>query len=197
MGCPTVPRVRVLITRDLLRFLIVSSPRTGIYSLATETHRALPTQPNPQTHELIHPSVLRQKKVPYGLRETVDKYPELVAKLLPLEEELKINWPYDPTIQLPVVASPIDPKPSDGGVSVTSATTPTSERRKSFFAKAMDTLSRKGGRSATGDIPAPTVSAEVDKSSAAMKDSKAQATLNHFESFSAFGSYVLEYLKSA
>ncbi|KZV77071.1 hypothetical protein PENSPDRAFT_280333 [Peniophora sp. CONT] len=170
-------------------------PRTGIYSLTIATHRTLPTQPNPQTHELIHSSVLQQKNLPEGLKETVDKHPELVAKLLPLEEELKVNWPYDPSKVQPAVAEQINSKPSNGGVSATSAATTTSERRKSFFAKAKDTLTRKGGRSATGDMPAPTVSTEIDKGSPS-KDSDAQGTVNHFESFSAFGSYVIEYLKS-
>lgn len=179
----------------LPRFLTSNSPRTGIYSLTIATHRALPTQPSPHTHELIHSSVLKQKELPKGLKETLDKYPELIAKLLPLEEELKVNWPYDPSKVQPPVADQINSKPSNGGVSATSTTTSTSERRKSFFAKAKDTLTRKGGRSATGDMPAPTVSTEMDKPSTS-KDSDAQGTVNHFESFSAFGSYVSEYLKS-
>lgn len=178
--------------RHLYRQLTAYSPRTGIYSLTSSTHRALPTQPNPQTHELIHSSVLKQKKLPDGLQETLAKHPELVAELLPLEEELKVNWPFDPTAQRPT--DQLDSKSSTGGASATSATTGTSERRRSFFAKAKDTLTRKGGRSAAGDLQAPTVSSEMEKPSAT-KGGEAQAA-NHFESFSAFGSYVLEYLKS-
>ncbi|VDC01832.1 unnamed protein product [Peniophora sp. CBMAI 1063] len=152
-------------------------PRTGIYALTSTTHRKLPTQLNPQTHEYIHSSVLEQKKLPDGLKETLSQHPELVARLLPLEEEVKVNWPYDPTIQLPAAPSQIDAKPSNGAASATSPTTTTS------------------GRSASGDVPAPTVSTEMDKPSTP-KDTDAQATANHFESFSAFGSFVLEYLKS-
>ena len=175
--------------------LIAFSPRTGIYALSAVTHRALPTQPNPQTHEYIHSSVLQQKEPPKGLKETLDKYPQLLAKLLPLEKELKLNWPYDPAAQQSLAPAQIDAHPSNGTASVTSPTSPTSERRKSFFAKAMGTLTRKGGRSATGDVPAPTVSTELNKGSAP-KDGNEQAVVNHFESFSAFGSFVLEYMKS-
>lgn len=63
------------------------SPRAGIFVLAEENVRKLPTVTDNQTHETIHPSVLRQKNpIPIN--------PALVCKLLPLEEELQKNWPY-------------------------------------------------------------------------------------------------------
>ncbi|KAK7059013.1 hypothetical protein VNI00_001637 [Paramarasmius palmivorus] len=71
-------------------------PLTGIFSLSLTTQRSLPTGKNDVTHESIHPSVLKQPKLDPAVKKLIDKHPELIAKLHPLEEEMKVQWPYDP-----------------------------------------------------------------------------------------------------
>uniref|UniRef100_A0A0W0F5N8 T6SS Phospholipase effector Tle1-like catalytic domain-containing protein n=1 Tax=Moniliophthora roreri TaxID=221103 RepID=A0A0W0F5N8_MONRR len=71
-------------------------PLTGIFSLSITTQRTLPTSENDVTHESIHPSVLEQPALDPAIQYLVDEHPELIAKLLPLEEEMKAQWPYDP-----------------------------------------------------------------------------------------------------
>jgi hypothetical protein len=63
------------------------SPRTGIFVLAEEHVRKLPTVTDNITHETIHPSVLRQKNL-------IPINPALLCELLPLEKELQKNWPF-------------------------------------------------------------------------------------------------------
>src|SRR6202167_5632151 len=75
---------------------ILPSPRTGIFSLTDKITRQLPTSTNDITHETIHPSVLRQKQILPQLQANIDKDPALICGLLPLEEELRKNWPYVP-----------------------------------------------------------------------------------------------------
>jgi len=72
------------------------SPLTGVFSLAHTIQR----QPelltaNDITHETIHSSVLQQPVFP-RLAEELAKHPELVSALMPLEEEMKVNWPFRP-----------------------------------------------------------------------------------------------------
>ena len=55
--------------------------------------RKFPTDFDETTRETIHASVLEQDKIDPVLSSVVAKHPELVAKLMPLEEELKLNWP--------------------------------------------------------------------------------------------------------
>jgi len=55
--------------------------------------RQIPTDFNEATRETIHASVLEQDKVNPLLSSVVAKHPGLVTKLMPLEEELKVNWP--------------------------------------------------------------------------------------------------------
>ncbi|KAL0569552.1 hypothetical protein V5O48_012415 [Marasmius crinis-equi] len=71
-------------------------PMTGVFKLALTTERTLPTSNNEVTHETIHPSVLRQSTLTPAVKDLIDKHPELVSKLLPLEEEMKAQWPYVP-----------------------------------------------------------------------------------------------------
>jgi len=71
-------------------------PRTGIFSLANEITRQLPTCTNDVTHEKIHPSVLRQKQILTQLQANINKNPTLICELLPLEKEMRKNWPYVP-----------------------------------------------------------------------------------------------------
>ncbi|KAG7099108.1 hypothetical protein E1B28_000981 [Marasmius oreades] len=71
-------------------------PLTGIFSLSLTTERTLPTSSNNVTHESIHPSVLQQQKLNPAIQSLIEKHPELVCSLLPLEEELRAEWPYKP-----------------------------------------------------------------------------------------------------
>jgi hypothetical protein len=48
----------------------------------------------PETCEFIHPSVLRQEDIqPEIITEIVEQNPNIVAKLLPLEEQIEKMWP--------------------------------------------------------------------------------------------------------
>lgn len=73
----------------------------------------MPTSTNDDTHETIHPSALRRKKqIPPQLQVNIDKNPALICGLLPLEEELKQNWPYIPGKHPPTDVR-IEEKPND------------------------------------------------------------------------------------
>ncbi|KAG8219773.1 hypothetical protein J3R82DRAFT_745 [Butyriboletus roseoflavus] len=72
---------------------------TGIFVLASENRRQLPTETDDVTHETIHPSAL-EHLIPQ-LRESIQKNPSLVCSLLPLEEDMKNNWPYVPGKNVP------------------------------------------------------------------------------------------------
>ncbi|KIJ21793.1 hypothetical protein PAXINDRAFT_105288 [Paxillus involutus ATCC 200175] len=89
-------------------------PRTGIFVLALENTRQLPTKTDDVTHETIHPSVLQQDHLVPQLQQNIQKNPSLVCSLLPLEEEMKKNWPYVPGKNIP--------KDSKGSAQVESAT---------------------------------------------------------------------------
>ena len=79
--------------------LISNSPTTGVFALSITSQRPLPTKTDEVTHETIHPSVRHQKELYPKLAQAIDEHPNLIAKLLPLEEELRKNWPYTPTTQ--------------------------------------------------------------------------------------------------
>jgi len=69
----------------------------GAHILAHKKQRCLPAFTDDVTHETIHPSVLEQESIqPKELQVLVEKNPRLIAKLALLEEELKVNWPFDP-----------------------------------------------------------------------------------------------------
>jgi len=75
---------------------IISSPRTGIFSLTNTITRQLPTFTDNITHETIHPSALKQKDILPQLQANVDKNPALLSRLLPLEQRMREDWPYVP-----------------------------------------------------------------------------------------------------
>lgn len=64
--------------------------------MATTIARKLPSAPDPRTNETYHSSVLRQHTPPAAVQVSVKQYPELLQKLMPLEEQLKQTWPFDP-----------------------------------------------------------------------------------------------------
>ena len=45
------------------------------------------------TNELLHESVLHQANLPQRVRLTLVQHPELIAPLLPFEEQIRVNWP--------------------------------------------------------------------------------------------------------
>ncbi|KAE9408130.1 hypothetical protein BT96DRAFT_808383 [Gymnopus androsaceus JB14] len=63
-------------------------PTTGIFALEITSQRPLPTEDNSITHETIHPSVLHQTKLYPKLAQDIRDHPNLIGKLLPLEEEM-------------------------------------------------------------------------------------------------------------
>ncbi|KAF8641214.1 hypothetical protein AX17_000848 [Amanita inopinata Kibby_2008] len=67
--------------------------RTGIFAVARSVPRPLPLL-DVKTFESIHPSVLEQDIISLPLKELIKQHPQLLCKLMPLEEELKVNWPY-------------------------------------------------------------------------------------------------------
>lgn len=122
------------------------SSKTGIFRLADTITREFPTAPDPVTHETIHPSVLNQDTILPQLKETLAAHPELVAKLLPLEDEVKANWHFVPTI----VGHPS--APNDKGNKT--AKTGNVDRRRSFLSRTLGSIMRRarsdsGAKSAT------------------------------------------------
>ncbi|KAJ3790950.1 hypothetical protein GGU10DRAFT_339118 [Lentinula aff. detonsa] len=74
------------------------NPETGVFALSISTQRPLPTKTDDVTHEKIHPSVLHQKELYPALAQDIRDHPQLIGTLLPLEEEVMKNWPYNPTV---------------------------------------------------------------------------------------------------
>ncbi|KAH7883544.1 hypothetical protein F5I97DRAFT_1893739 [Phlebopus sp. FC_14] len=81
---------------DLWGKQLPHDPRTGIFVLAETNVRKLPTETNTSTHETVHPSVLEQIHLIPQLQQNIQKNSTLVCSLLPLEIEMKKNWPYVP-----------------------------------------------------------------------------------------------------
>lgn len=77
------------------------SSRTGIFVLTLKNTRQVPAKTDNITHETVHPSVLEQDQIENQLREDILKNSFPVCGLLPLEEELKRNWPYVPGKNVP------------------------------------------------------------------------------------------------
>ncbi|KAI6133030.1 hypothetical protein EDD16DRAFT_1688684 [Pisolithus croceorrhizus] len=71
-------------------------PRTGVFILAKEHTRQLPSKTDQTTHETVHPSVLEQAHLVPQLVKNIQANPSLVCGLLPLEEQMKRDWDYDP-----------------------------------------------------------------------------------------------------
>ncbi|THH16823.1 hypothetical protein EW146_g3879 [Bondarzewia mesenterica] len=66
----------------------------GVFALADTIKRHFPTSFNPVTQETIHQSVLYQDTILPDIKDVLAQNPELLNDLMPLEEELKANWPY-------------------------------------------------------------------------------------------------------
>jgi len=61
--------------------------------LADSTQRQFPRSLDPNTHERIHPSVLMQSALLPQLADTLAANPSLISQLMPLEQQLKQQWP--------------------------------------------------------------------------------------------------------
>ncbi|KAJ3898960.1 hypothetical protein F5879DRAFT_978599 [Lentinula edodes] len=85
-------------------------PETGIFALSIRAQRPLPTKTDDTTHEKIHPSVLHQKDLYPALAQDIRDHPELIGILLPLEEEVKQNWPFNPTVAAATLKSEVPDK---------------------------------------------------------------------------------------
>jgi hypothetical protein len=168
---------------------------------------------NPETNEMIHCSVLKQKELPQDLMTALDGCPGLLTQLAPIEKELQSKWQrlYDPN------KAKETPEPSgtsaatDGRIRVDS--------EKSFISKAKDVFGFSSEKQET--LPAPTVRAEMMKRSnsgswrwslsRAAKTSRGlnalsngdrdaaearEAGLKHLTSFSHFASLVVDILRT-
>ncbi|KAF8585533.1 hypothetical protein K439DRAFT_1652901 [Ramaria rubella] len=69
-------------------------PITGIFKLAFEIQRKLPTETNDITHERIHPSVMCQTVELPSLKAIVKNNHAILAGLLDLDELFKSEWKY-------------------------------------------------------------------------------------------------------
>lgn len=56
--------------------------------------RQLPTATDNVTYETVHPSVKRHAHLLPQLEANINKNPDIVCKLLPLETQMKDKWPY-------------------------------------------------------------------------------------------------------
>lgn len=85
---------------------LLCSSKTGIYALGRTQLRKLPTATDQLTHEWIHPSVLEQESIqPDDLKVIFKKNPKIIAEYLPLENEVRRTWPFDPARAKAVQAS--------------------------------------------------------------------------------------------
>ncbi|KAG6842243.1 hypothetical protein C0991_000213 [Blastosporella zonata] len=66
----------------------------GIFALSRTIQRTVPTAPDDATCETIHASVEEQDLSEFPeLEEVLERRPEVVSPLLPLEQEVKVMWP--------------------------------------------------------------------------------------------------------
>ncbi|KAF8322151.1 hypothetical protein DL93DRAFT_2051164, partial [Clavulina sp. PMI_390] len=70
--------------------------RTGLFALGSSVGRTIEGE-NPETREKIHLSVLEQTLLDVSTLEALQKWPDILEKnLLPLEEEMRSGWVYNP-----------------------------------------------------------------------------------------------------
>jgi hypothetical protein len=75
---------------------LFDSPIEGISTFSMASNRKFPEgKPDDRTHEYIHESVLDHPACPPKIKETVEKYPEIVCKLSAYEAQVKDKWSYD------------------------------------------------------------------------------------------------------
>lgn len=75
---------------------IPHDPAIGIFELAKEQPRQVPTETDDITHEHIHPSALTQLIVLPDVLKNLEANPALLWELNGAEKELKQDWPYVP-----------------------------------------------------------------------------------------------------
>ncbi|KAG5647946.1 hypothetical protein DXG03_006980 [Asterophora parasitica] len=101
-----------------------TSSSSGIFALARNIKRPIPKCPNDVTRETVHASVLEQEDLNPHLVDTLAKHPELIMPLLPLEEEIKLNWPLHMDAQVIHAANGHSPKPKSSAANNTEIGSP-------------------------------------------------------------------------
>jgi len=176
---------------------------TGIYAFASTTPRTLPYGPNEETNEMIHASVLEQKAQITAVTELVKKYPKMVTALLPLEVEIRRNWPYNSAEDTNGLTK------TSGEPVVTSLNGIDQVPRRSLLSRAKDTLTKRmalqlnSAALSSSTDPVDTVGRPVswgwftgrhrleNDGEVASRDIK---TAQDAFSFSQFGSFMADYL---
>jgi len=112
--------------------------RSGVFVLADTIQRQFPTSIDPITHERIHPSVLMQSAILPQLANTLATHPDLVAQLMPLEQQAKQQWPS--------TSSEHSRSDAMGVKEVEVANKVNDVRRRSFITRTVGSLRRRGRR---------------------------------------------------
>ncbi|KAJ8514702.1 hypothetical protein ONZ45_g7784 [Pleurotus djamor] len=150
-------------------------PMTGVFMLAHTIQRQLPEGINDVTREVIHSSVLEQSSLYPSVRSLIEKVPELISPLFPLEEEMKVNWPYKPPATLPAATT-------------AAATTTTTTTTTTIQTNVTVAVASSGGSSviATGPKPVLKRTLHVVVDNLLASDTMAVKDLaEHYESLSA------------
>jgi len=112
------------------------SSRSGVFVLADTIQRQFPTSFDPITHERIHPSVLMQSAILPQLANTLATHPDLVAQLMPLEQQAKQQWPSTSSEHARSDPMPVGVKEVEVA----------NQRRRSFITRTVGSLRRRGRR---------------------------------------------------
>ncbi|KAI0322651.1 hypothetical protein OF83DRAFT_1167349 [Amylostereum chailletii] len=144
-------------------------PATGIFVLADKIKRPLPTEYSLITHEMIHSSVQCQDTVSQHVKDLLARHPELVAPLLPLEEEAKVNWHYPPG-----PSAGID-SPNDHGNKTAKAAL---GRRWPSLGRAKEVFARKAPQTVdiSASTPKPSTSLDVTRDLKVLTASSSQSS---------------------
>ncbi|KAI0068241.1 hypothetical protein BV25DRAFT_1793249 [Artomyces pyxidatus] len=170
---------------------------TGIFALADTIRRQLPTHLDPVTHEMIHPSVLKQDTVLPQLQFILKDHPDLVAKLLPLEEEVKVNWNFVPAIP----GHPSTPNTHGNKTAKVEAETSKADvgRRRSLLVRAMDSVTRRTRSDSSSTLKSPKVRSPpmVKRASSPAERDQQGWLLKVAAQDSSFGALVREFMERA
>lgn len=151
----------------------------GVFVLADKIQRQFPKSFNPVTQETFHPSVLKQDKIRHTLKDALDEYPELLADLMPLEQELKVNWPF-----VSDASGGSVPNMRGNKTAQVKAT-----RHKSLMIRTRDVITRRS-LSESGHVePAPTISTMLDSPKS---PKQARSWLTRLTGDASFGAFVRE-----
>lgn len=147
--------------------------------LADKIQRQFPKSFNPVTQETFHPSVLKQDKIRHTLKDALDEYPELLADLMPLEQELKVNWPF-----VSDASGGSVPNMRGNKTAQVKAT-----RHKSLMVRTRDVITRRSLSDSGHVEPAPTISTMLDSPKS---PKQARSWLTRLTEDTSFGAFVRE-----